>query len=353
VNGVTIPSNRHRNTFAMTTFTRGSRRRPCGLEFNQCSAVVTFRVVSVLIVLVIIAYIFFQTDTSSDVVQPSFPMLNLERAHSLSNVNNNNKMIQKTFASFSNDEIKRLISLWTMVGPLHLDLVFSAVEKFNTMGLEGALVECGVWKGGTSLAMVIANQRHNTDRHIYLFDTFEGLPEPTSNKNGLAAKRLFKELHNKNVHNVSTNEIDMLIARRDIEDGKWVYGPLDVVKNNLYYSGYPQEKIHFVQGKVEDTLMVKANLPDKIALLRLDTDWYGLDTDWYESTKIELEVLYDRLVPGGLLVVDDYCIWPGSMSAVDEYFREKLGLDAAELSKASTPCFHFWKPLDDHTTRTP
>jgi O-methyltransferase len=330
----------------MTTVkSRGGRRRSCGHECIQCFAGITFRMVSVLIVLLIITYTFFQTDSNSN-VELSFPMLNLERAHSLSNVNNNNKMIQKTFASFSNDEIKRLVSLWTMVGPLHLDLVFSAVEKFNTMGLEGAFVECGVWKGGISMAMVITNQRHNTDRHIYLFDTFEGLPEPTSDKNGLAAKRLFKELQDKNVHNTSTNEIDMLVDRRDIEDGKWNYGPLEVVKNNLYYSGYPQEKIHFVQGKVEDTLMIKANLPDKIALLRLDTDWY-------ESTKLELEVLYDRLVPGGLLAVDDYCNWPGSRNAVDEFFREKLGLDAAELSKASTPCFHFWKPLDDHTTRTP
>jgi hypothetical protein len=71
----------------------------------------------------------------------------------------------------------------------------------------------------------------------------------------------------------------------------------------------------FRQGMVEDTLKNEP-LPERIAILRLDTDFY-------ESTKIELELLYPRLAPGGVLIVDDYGLWQGSKKAVDEYFGDK------------------------------
>jgi len=77
--------------------------------------------------------------------------------------------------------------------------------------------------------------------------------------------------------------------------------------------GYDPEKIRFVQGRVEDTLPRHA--PDRIALLRLDTDWY-------ESTRHELEHLFPRLAVGGVLILDDYGHWQGARQAVDEYVRE-------------------------------
>jgi hypothetical protein len=77
--------------------------------------------------------------------------------------------------------------------------------------------------------------------------------------------------------------------------------------------GYPEERIHFVPGRVEETL--PQNAPKDIALLRLDTDWYA-------STKHELQHLYPRLVPGGVLIVDDYGYWQGARQAVDEYLSE-------------------------------
>ena len=82
--------------------------------------------------------------------------------------------------------------------------------------------------------------------------------------------------------------------------------------------------------------MLNSVLPEKIAILRLDTDWY-------ESTKAELDILWDRLQPGGILLVDDYCRWKGAKTAVDNFFDSKLGLNAQEISK-STPCLHYWKP---------
>ena len=79
------------------------------------------------------------------------------------------------------------------------------------------------------------------------------------------------------------------------------------------------DKINFIKGPVEKTLIMKQNLPSKISVLRLDTDWY-------KSTKIELEILYPRLVKGGILIIDDYGYFEGARKAVDEYFIEKKWL---------------------------
>jgi hypothetical protein len=79
-------------------------------------------------------------------------------------------------------------------------------------------------------------------------------------------------------------------------------------------TGYPMDQVNFVVGKVEQTLNLRSNIPDAIALLRLDTDWY-------ESTKVELETLYDKLSPGGILLIDDYGYWDGTRRAVDEFFN--------------------------------
>ena len=76
-------------------------------------------------------------------------------------------------------------------------------------------------------------------------------------------------------------------------------------------------KIRLIKGPVEKTLLNNENLPDKISLLRLDTDFY-------ESTKIELEILYPKVIKGGFLIIDDYGHWKGSRKAVDEYFKNSL-----------------------------
>jgi O-methyltransferase len=80
----------------------------------------------------------------------------------------------------------------------------------------------------------------------------------------------------------------------------------------MYSTGYDMGRIHFVKGKVEDTIPNGA--PSRIAILRLDTDWY-------ESTRHELENLYPRLSPRGVLIIDDYGHWAGCRQAVDEYIH--------------------------------
>ena len=90
-----------------------------------------------------------------------------------------------------------------------------------------------------------------------------------------------------------------------------------VSKNILKYKNL--ENVHLIKGPVEKTLLDEKNLPKKISILRLDTDWY-------RSTKVELEILYPRLVSGGILIIDDYGHWQGARKAVDEFFNKKKWL---------------------------
>jgi O-methyltransferase len=160
----------------------------------------------------------------------------------------------------------------------------------------GDVVECGVFKGGCSLIMAEAH-----DRTVWMYDTFTGMSEPTEHD----YKGTYKG-----------ERFDPVKRHRSaIRDGfvDWVYGCIDGVKDAIDRSGLATSRFRLVQGKVEDT--IPETIPEKIALLRLDTDFY-------ESTKHELEHLYPLLSDGGILIVDDYGSWAGSRKAVDEYFEK-------------------------------
>ena len=101
--------------------------------------------------------------------------------------------------------------------------------------------------------------------------------------------------------------------RLENETGVQAYAPLEEVRGVMESTGYPPERIRYVKGKVEETIPAAA--PDRIALLRLDTDWY-------QSTRHELVHLFPRLSSGGVLIVDDYGQWKGSRLATDEYFSQ-------------------------------
>jgi O-methyltransferase len=188
----------------------------------------------------------------------------------------------------------------TMTSTERLYALYKAVEYVVRREIPGDFVECGVWRGGSVMMMALALQRFGAvGRKLHCFDTFEGMPEPgpldVRNDTGAAAA-------------------EILAADRDPERNKtWAIAALDVVRANLASTSYPSGLVAFCQGKVEDTLPAAA--PDRIALLRLDTDWF-------ESTKHELVHLYPRLVPGGVLIIDDYGFWRGARQATDDYFRE-------------------------------
>lgn len=99
-----------------------------------------------------------------------------------------------------------------------------------------------------------------------------------------------------------------------MEQYEYIKMPIDEVRRNIQSTEYPADRIRFIKGKVEDTILAAA--PARIAVLRLDTDWY-------ESTKHELEYLFPRLSVGGVLIIDDYGAWEGAGKAVDEYFTAK------------------------------
>jgi hypothetical protein len=204
---------------------------------------------------------------------------------------------------FSPEERADILAVrpYTMTSPERLVALSRGLDHLVQHGIEGDIVECGVWKGGSMLLVARKLARSgDTQRNLFLFDTFEGMSEPTK----------------EDVSAVDKSAAGVLLESSDrtAGDNVWCYSPLDEVKANLKQSKYPFERIRFIKGKVEETLPEPSIGP--IALLRLDTDWY-------ESTKWELETLYDKLVPGGVLIIDDYGHWSGSKKAVDEFFAAR------------------------------
>jgi hypothetical protein len=194
-------------------------------------------------------------------------------------------------------ELCRTVGPYTMTTPPRIYALRRAVEYVATRPVEGAVVECGVWRGGSMMAVALTLLRLGvTHRDLYLFDTFSGMTEPGD----------------EDVKHTGERAADVLAgASRESHD--WAVAPIEQVREAVLGVGYPEDRIHFVQGRVEDT--VPANAPAEIALLRLDTDWYS-------STKHELVHLYPRLARGGVLIVDDYAYWQGARQAVDEYIEE-------------------------------
>jgi len=191
---------------------------------------------------------------------------------------------------------------FSLTGVARLQALVDAVRHVVRAPVRGDLAECGVWRGGSILAMILTLQDEGvTDRDIHLYDTFEGMTPPTAADTSAvhppalemwqeSSGRPWPELFAPDVFNEET------------------------VRETVLSTGYPEERVHLVRGPVEETLPEHA--PEALALLRLDTDWY-------ESTRHELRHLYPRLATGGLLIVDDYGEWEGCRRAVDEYLAEQ------------------------------
>jgi len=201
-------------------------------------------------------------------------------------------------------EIWDLVRNRTMTRHSKIHFLIHAVQYVERHEIPGAVLECGVWRGGSMLAVAHTLLRLGaTDRDLYLFDTFAGMPPATERDVRLSGEHADELL-------TGEGPGPMAWAR----PGNFVATLADVEKG---FAGvaYPKERVHFVPGRVEDTVPDRA--PDEIAILRLDTDWY-------ESTKHELTHLYERLSPGGVLIIDDYGTWQGSKEATDE-FLDKTG----------------------------
>lgn len=184
-----------------------------------------------------------------------------------------------------------------------------ALRHILRHNIEGAIVECGVESGSKEYEWIKELQKTNTLRDIYMYDTFAGLVRPTAfdytcpgakhySMNSADVYSRWKQ----GVLNETTND--------------WCYTPLEKVQARLQGTGYPEDKLHYVVGDVMETLKDKSTIPEKIAILRLDTDWY-------ESSKFELEQMYDNVVSGGVVIFDDYFHWDGQRRATDEFFASR------------------------------
>lgn len=182
---------------------------------------------------------------------------------------------------------------FTMTGKDAMYSLHNACKYVHSAGISGDFVECGTWMGGSAILAGLTFEALGAPRDLWLYDTFEGMTAPTEadvDVNGESASLLMETF---------SDEVG------------WCYASTDQVSRNFVAAGLPTKNSRFVKGDVMETL--KNNFPEKISVLRLDTDWY-------ESTRFELEVLYPRLSKGGVLIIDDYGHWSGSRKATDEYF---------------------------------
>ena len=195
------------------------------------------------------------------------------------------------------DEARAIIEAvrpFTMTSADKLFALVLATRYVAAHGIGGDVVECGVWRGGSmhAVARTLA-AAGDTSRDLFGFDTYEGMPpagERDVRHDGRPAAELLEALPR--------------------TSKTWAVASLEDVRAGFAGVPYPAERVHFVKGRVEET--VPRDAPDRIALLRLDTDWYA-------STKHELDHLYPRLSSGGVLILDDYGWWKGAREAVDEW----------------------------------
>ena len=188
-----------------------------------------------------------------------------------------------------------LVSKFSLTGLERIKCLYNSLLK--SVEIEGDLVECGVFKGGNILGMAEFLHTNNiNNKTIFAYDTFTGMTEPSEKDFAYGGAHASDLLH-----------LDEVKCAASLND----------VKNNISSNtSYDCTKIRYIKGDIRQTLKDKNNLPEKISLLRLDTDFY-------DSTKIELEVLYPLMSKNSILIIDDYGHWQGCRDAVTEFFKDK------------------------------
>ena len=184
-----------------------------------------------------------------------------------------------------------------------------AINYILSNNIEGVIIECGVESGKFEHIWINELMKHGAVRDIYLYDTFGGLTKPSEYDYTCDGARLYSMTSNQVLNRWEKNIINKKL-------NKWCYTPLEKVKARLESTGYPKERLHYIVGDVMETLKDKTTIPEKIAILLLDTDWY-------ESSKFELEQMYDNVVPGGVIIFDDYYHWDGQRRATDDFFASR------------------------------
>lgn len=196
----------------------------------------------------------------------------------------------------------------TMVSYKKLCHLWDVCHEIEQKKIKGNFVECGVWRGGCAAIMANISNNLNAKRQIHLFDSFKGMPQPSPADGERAA---YFSNHN------NSGKLDAI--------NKTV-GTLPEVKNLLFSKQkLDKQNIFFHKGWFQNTIPKAVKSVGKIALLRIDADWY-------ESVMVCLEGFYDQVAAGGYIIFDDYGYWPGCKKAVDEFFgRRKIKIKLQKI----------------------
>lgn len=184
---------------------------------------------------------------------------------------------------------------YSMTGEDRILATVAAVQYVVEHDIPGAIVECGVWRGGQMMAAALALNHLQARRPLFLFDTFEGMTAP---------KEVDRDVEGQAAQDTFAVMSGNVIGKR------WCEARLDEVQRNVASTGYPMDQVHYIVGAVEHTL--PSSTPEVIAYLRLDTDWYA-------STLHELRHLFPLVSRLGVVAIDDYGHWEGARKATDEY----------------------------------
>jgi O-methyltransferase len=189
----------------------------------------------------------------------------------------------------------------TMTDENRLENLILAIRYVTREAIPGAVVECGVWRGGSMMAAALTLlEVKDTSRELYLYDTFEGMTEPKDFDRDFRGESAAEQI------------LEARKRQGEYSTDVTAYASLSDVKLGMESTKYPSSQIKYVVGDVIETLQ-SGEIPKEIAVLRLDTDWY-------ESTKVELEILWSRVSTGGIVILDDYDHWEGAKKAVDDFF---------------------------------
>lgn len=201
----------------------------------------------------------------------------------------------------------------TMLSKRRLVTLYQQVAYCERNGIPGAFVECGVWKGGAMGLMALANlQTVHARRTLHLFDAFKEICEPDAAVDGEQALRETRPFTEGGAE--GQGALRPLVGIYDA-----LGGPGTLAENRQLLErtiGYPPEMVHYHVGWFQETLPAVHETIGPIAILRLDGDWYA-------STKICLEYLFDKVVPGGIVIIDDYGTYEGCRRAVDEFLASR------------------------------
>lgn len=268
----------------------------------------------------------------------------LKKPKDISHLHNN---LDDFFKSFISKSLKfrtikeaqhdyEIIKDYTMVPFDNLASLYNQVQYIEESNLEGDFVECGVWKGGSIGMMALANKKYGIKaRNLHLFDSFKDICKPDPDLDGeRAMKESIKYLQN----NTSLIKDDGLQPMTGFYDSFGGHGTMELCNALLVDKiGYPKEFIHFYPGWFQETFPKYASSIKSISLLRMDSDWYA-------STKLTLEYFFDRVVDGGIIIIDDYGTYDGCKKAVDEFLSERgINKMLNNSSSFNDECFYIIK----------